>query len=118
MIQKKLDQLKLPVFYRESLARLLMLHKFRNLIETNYDAGVTVFSDHQPSLFKDSLLNFKKQQKHKKDNAKPMKNLKSFKNPYKTNENLKTWTPQGDFGACANLGNLPGRFRFSGFQWF
>ena len=40
-----LDQLKLPVFHRESLARLLMLHKFRNLIETNYDAGVTVFSD-------------------------------------------------------------------------
>ena len=52
-----IDQLKLPVFYRESLARLLMLHKFRNLIETNYDAGVTVFSDHQPSLFKDSLSN-------------------------------------------------------------
>ena len=51
------DQLKLPVFYRETLARLLMLQRFRNLIETNYDAGVTVYTDHQPGLFKDSLSN-------------------------------------------------------------
>jgi hypothetical protein len=28
-------ELKLPVFYRESLARLLALERFRNLIETN-----------------------------------------------------------------------------------
>jgi hypothetical protein len=33
-------ELKLSVFYRESLARLLTLEKFRNLIETNIDAGV------------------------------------------------------------------------------
>ena len=51
------DQLKLPVFYRESLARLLMLGKFRNHIETNIDAGATVFTDHQPSLYKNSLSN-------------------------------------------------------------
>ena len=35
-------ELRLPVFYRESLARLLALEKFRNLIETNIVAGVTL----------------------------------------------------------------------------
>ena len=34
-----------------------MPHKFKNLIETNYDAGVTAFSGHQPSLLKGSLSN-------------------------------------------------------------
>jgi hypothetical protein len=28
-------ELKLPVFYRESLARILALERYRNLIETN-----------------------------------------------------------------------------------
>ena len=51
------DQLKLPVFYRESLGRLIVLEKFRNLIESNYDASITVFTDHLPSLFKGSLSN-------------------------------------------------------------
>lgn len=51
------DQLKLPVFYRESLARLIVLEKFRNLIESNIDMGVTVYTDHLPSLFKSSLSN-------------------------------------------------------------
>ncbi len=32
-------ELKLPVFYRETLARLLVLERFRNLIETNISAG-------------------------------------------------------------------------------
>ena len=34
-----------------------MLGKFRNHIETNIDAGTTVFTDHQPSLYKNSLSN-------------------------------------------------------------
>ena len=34
-------ELTLPVFYRESLARILSLEKFRNLIETNIEAGIT-----------------------------------------------------------------------------
>jgi hypothetical protein len=51
------DQLKLPVFYRESLARLIVLEKFRNLIESNINKGVTVYTDHLPSLFKGSLSN-------------------------------------------------------------
>ena len=46
------DQLKLPVFYRESLARLIVLEKFRNLIESNYELGTTVYTDHLPALFK------------------------------------------------------------------
>jgi hypothetical protein len=33
-------ELKLPVFYRESLARLLALERYRNLIETNITAGM------------------------------------------------------------------------------
>jgi hypothetical protein len=51
------DQLKLPAFYRESLARLIVLEKFRNLIESNIDVGITVYTDHLPSLFKSSLSN-------------------------------------------------------------
>ena len=51
------DQLKLPVFYRESLARLIVLEKFRNLIESNYELGTTVYTDHLPALFKSSLSN-------------------------------------------------------------
>ena len=50
-------ELKLPVFYRESLARLLALEKFRNLIETNIDAGITLYTDHKPGLYENSLSN-------------------------------------------------------------
>ncbi len=51
-------ELKLPVFYRESLARLLALEKYRNLIETNITAGITLYADHKaPGLFKNSLSN-------------------------------------------------------------
>jgi hypothetical protein len=35
-------ELTLPVFYRESLARILCLKRFRNLIETNIEAGITL----------------------------------------------------------------------------
>ena len=51
------DQLKLPVFYRESLARLLCLEKYRNLIETNIESGITLYTDHMPSLYAESLSN-------------------------------------------------------------
>ena len=42
--------MKLPVFYRESLSRLIVLEKFRNLIEANIDSGVTAYTDHLPAL--------------------------------------------------------------------
>ncbi len=37
-------ELTLPVFYRKSLARILALERFRNLIETNITAGITLYS--------------------------------------------------------------------------
>jgi hypothetical protein len=40
-------ELTLPVFYRESLARILALERFRNLIETNIKAGITLYTDHK-----------------------------------------------------------------------
>jgi hypothetical protein len=52
-----IHELKLPVFYREALARLLALEKFRNLIETNIEAGATLYTDHKPALFENSLSN-------------------------------------------------------------
>jgi hypothetical protein len=50
-------ELTLPVFYRESLARILCLERFRNLIETNIEAGITLYTDHKPALFENSLSN-------------------------------------------------------------
>jgi hypothetical protein len=50
-------ELQLPVFYREALGRLLALEKFRNLIETNIEAGVTLYTGHKPALFENSLSN-------------------------------------------------------------
>jgi hypothetical protein len=47
-------ELTLPVFYRESLARILCLERFRNLIETNIEAGITLYTDHKPALFENS----------------------------------------------------------------
>ena len=47
-------ELKLPVFYREALARLLALEKFRNLIETNIEASATLYTDHKLALFENS----------------------------------------------------------------
>ncbi len=48
--------MQLPVFYRESLATVLILtlEKLRNLIETNIDAGITLYTDHKPALFENS----------------------------------------------------------------
>jgi hypothetical protein len=50
-------ELKLPVFYRETLARLLVLERFRNLIETNISAGAALYTDHKPGLFEESVSN-------------------------------------------------------------
>jgi hypothetical protein len=50
-------ELQLPVFYRETLGRLLALEKFQNLIETNIEAGITLYTDHKPALFENSLSN-------------------------------------------------------------
>ena len=50
-------ELKLPVFYRESLARLLCLERFRNHIETSISAGVTLYTDHKPGLYEGALSN-------------------------------------------------------------
>ncbi len=50
-------ELQLPVFYREALGRLLALEKFRNLIETNIEAGITLYTNHKPALFENSLSN-------------------------------------------------------------
>ena len=43
------DELKLPVFYREVIARLKALEKFRNLIETSVESGITCLTDHEPA---------------------------------------------------------------------
>ena len=49
---------QLPAFYREALGRLLCLEHFRNLIETQqYEAGTTVYTDHAPSTYVNSLSN-------------------------------------------------------------
>ncbi len=50
-------ELKLAVFYRESLARLLALERYRNFIETNIVAGITLYTDHKPGLYENSLSN-------------------------------------------------------------
>lgn len=48
----------LPCFYKETIARLLALEAFRNLIETQAPgAGVTCYSDHLPSIKETSLSN-------------------------------------------------------------
>jgi hypothetical protein len=44
-------------FLRESLARLLALEKYQNLIETNITAGITLYTDHKPGLYENSLSN-------------------------------------------------------------
>jgi hypothetical protein len=50
MNEGRMHELTLPVFYRESLAQILCLERFRNLIETNIEAGITIYTDHKPAL--------------------------------------------------------------------
>jgi hypothetical protein len=55
-------KLTLPVFYQESLARILALEKFRNLIETNIEAGITLYTQIiNPRCFKINSLSNKGQ---------------------------------------------------------
>ncbi len=42
---------------RESLATVLTLERLRNLIETNIDAGITLYTNHKPALFEKILFN-------------------------------------------------------------
>jgi hypothetical protein len=41
----------------ESLAKLLPLERYRNLIETNIAAGITLYTDHKPELCENRLSN-------------------------------------------------------------
>ena len=48
----------LPIFYKETIARLLTLEHFRNLIETQHlGHGITCYSDHLPGIKSASLSN-------------------------------------------------------------
>ena len=48
----------LPIFYKETIARLLTLEHFRNLIETQHlGHGITCYSDHLPGIKSSSLSN-------------------------------------------------------------
>jgi len=48
----------LPIFYKETMARLLTLEHFRNLIETQHlGHGITCYSDHLPGIKSSSLSN-------------------------------------------------------------
>jgi hypothetical protein len=35
----------------------MALKKYRNLIETNIESGITLYTDHKPGLFENSLSN-------------------------------------------------------------
>jgi hypothetical protein len=52
------EKRSLPIFYKETIARLLTFEHFRNLIESQSPgAGVTCYSDHLPGIKKTSLSN-------------------------------------------------------------
>ncbi len=52
------EQKSLPIFYKETIARILCLEHFRNLIETQAPGhGVTCYSDHLPGIKDTSLSN-------------------------------------------------------------
>jgi hypothetical protein len=52
------EQKSLPIFYKETIARILSLEHFRNLIETQAPGhGVTCYSDHLPGIKDTSLSN-------------------------------------------------------------
>ena len=47
-----------PYSIEKRFGRILCLEKFRNLIETNIKAGITLYTDHKPAhLFENSLSN-------------------------------------------------------------
>ena len=52
------EKKSLPIFYKETIARLLTFEHFRNLIESQSPgAGVTCYSDHLPGIKNTSLSN-------------------------------------------------------------
>ena len=52
------EKSSLPIFYKETIARLLTLEHFRNLIETQHlGHGITCYSDHLPGIKSSSLSN-------------------------------------------------------------
>jgi hypothetical protein len=52
------EKTSLPVFYKETIARILAFEHFRNLIETQAPGrGVTCYSDHLPGIKDTSLSN-------------------------------------------------------------
>jgi transposase InsO family protein len=52
------EKKSLPIFYKETIARILTLEQFRNLIETQaLGSGTTCYSDHLPGIKSTSLSN-------------------------------------------------------------
>ena len=52
------EKKSLPIFYKETIARILSLEQFRNLIETQaMGSGTTCYSDHLPGIKSTSLSN-------------------------------------------------------------
>ena len=52
------EKKSLPIFYKETIARILTLDQFRNLIETQtLGSGTTCYSDHLPGIKSTSLSN-------------------------------------------------------------
>jgi hypothetical protein len=52
------EKKSLPIFYKETIARLLTFEHYRNLIESQSPgAGVTCYSDHLPGIKNTSLSN-------------------------------------------------------------
>ena len=52
------EKASLPIFYKETIARLLTFEHFRNLIETQQPGhGITCYSDHLPGIKSSSLSN-------------------------------------------------------------
>ena len=52
------EKKSLPIFYEETIARILSLEQFRNLIETqSLGSGTTCYSDHLPGIKSTSLSN-------------------------------------------------------------
>jgi len=52
------EKKSLPIFYKETIARILSLEQFRNLIETQGPgSGTTCYSDHLPGIKSTSLSN-------------------------------------------------------------
>jgi hypothetical protein len=55
------EKQSLPIFYKETIARLLTFEQWRNLVETQEEGhGITCYSDHLPGIKNASLSNKRK----------------------------------------------------------